>query len=133
MDYHFSTDPIHDYVARFSMEHTALGYWLTAEIGANGSRISILLAAIERIQQRRSWEFELEGAEYSLQLSPEQALVQAHSLFTDSHLSQDPDSEEQEFGDQLDYFDAESRAHCGLDDFKALLIDWQQFVGCSGS
>ena len=126
MDYDFSTDPIFDYVARFSMDHTALGYWLTAEIGANSQRINTLLSAIDRIQQRRSWEFELEGNEYSLQLSPEQAQVKAHSLFVDSHHSED-----EEFSDGLDYFDAEASAHCGLDDFKALLIDWQQFVGCS--
>lgn len=126
MDYHFVTDPVHQYVARLSMDHTALGYWLTAEVGANGQRIRTLLAAIEQIQQRRRWEFELEGAEYSLQLSPEQALVRSHALFS-PHVDDGSES----LDDGLDYFDDESSAHCGLDDFKALLIDWQQFVGCS--
>ncbi|MEH6650777.1 MAG: YacL family protein [Motiliproteus sp.] len=128
MDYDFVTDPIQQYVARCSMEHCAMGYWLTAEVGANAKQISTLLNAIERIQQRRSWEFELDGSEYSLQLSPEQALVRANALCGVN----DPDHDEHEpFGGEMDYFDAESSAHCGLDDFKALLIDWQRFVGCS--
>jgi uncharacterized protein YacL (UPF0231 family) len=105
MDYDFTTDPIHDYVARCSADHTALGYWLTAEIGANDQRINALLGAIERIQQRRSWEFELEGVEYSLQLSPEQAVVRAHALSADTR-ADDPSH-----GDESEFFDD------GLNDF----------------
>lgn len=126
MDYDFVTDPIHQYVARCSMEHCALGYWLTAEVGADSLRIATLLDAIDRIQQRRSWEFELEGSEYSLQLSPEQALVRANAL--GSINSPDPD-ETDLFDGEMNFFDAESSANCGLEDFKEFLTDWQRFIG----
>lgn len=125
MDYEFVTDPIHQYVARCSMEHCALGYWLTAEVGVNAQRIGVLLNAIERIQQRRSWEFELEGCEYSLQLSPEQALVRANALGAINGLDHD---ETDPFDGEMNFFDAESSANCGLEDFKDFLTDWQRFI-----
>ncbi len=119
MDYHFTSDPIEGYAALFSMGHEALGHWLTSEIGANPQQIGKLLDAIQRIEQRRSWQFELQGKEYSLQLTPDEAIIQAHSLYASVD----------ELNDAMDYYDSESSAHCGLDDFKAALIDWCQFVG----
>ena len=31
-------------------------------------------------------------------------------------------------GEDLDFYDSESRASCGLEDFKDLLMEWQEFV-----
>ncbi len=119
MDYQFSHDFIGDPVARCSMGHEALGSWLTAEIGSNSILISTLQSAIEQLQRRQAWEYHLEGAEYRLELSREQAIVRAHALFADSD----------DLTDELDYYDAESLAHCGLEDFATLLRAWCQFIG----
>ena len=119
MDYEFRTDLLGRHTAAFPMGHEALGNWLTSELGANVQRIEAVLAALQRIENRQSWEFELEGTEYGLQLSPEEAVVRANSLFVDVD----------ELNDGMDYYDAESVAQCGLDDFKALLLDWIRFVG----
>jgi hypothetical protein len=123
MDYEFITDPIGRHIAHCSMGHEALGNWLTSELGRNAPLIEGLFDAIQRIQRRQSWKYELEGSEFSLQLSPEEAVVKAHALF---------DSED-ELTDDMNYYDSESVAHCGLNDFEALLIAWCQFVGCSPS
>ncbi|MEH6824010.1 MAG: YacL family protein [Motiliproteus sp.] len=119
MDYEFSTDPIGNHVARCSMGHEALGSWLTAEIGTNHRQISTLFEAVQRLQQRQAWEFQLEGTEYALELTRDEAIVRAHSLFADAD----------ELTDAQDYYDAESLAQCGLEDFAELLHAWRQFIG----
>ncbi|MEH6470104.1 MAG: YacL family protein [Halopseudomonas sp.] len=121
MDYEFSTDLTGRYSAQFSMGHEALGNWLSAEIGDNAARIKTLFEALLRLQQRQAWEFQLEGREYSLELSREEATVRAHALF----------AETDEFSEELEYYDSESLAQCGLDDFKEMLSAWCQFIGLS--
>ena len=119
MDYEFRTDLLGRHVAHFPMGHEALGNWLTSDLGNNPQRIQGVFDAILLIENRQTWEYELEGAEYALQLSPDEAVVRAHSLY----------AEADQLNDDMDYYDSESQAQCGLDDFKALLIDWIQFVG----
>lgn len=119
MDYEFTNDFAGNQVARCSMGHEALGRWLTAEIGTDARLLEKLLAAIQRLQQRQAWEFQLEGVEYALELTREEAIVRAHSLFADTD----------GLTEELDYYDAESLAQCGLEDFAAMLRAWCQFIG----
>ncbi len=121
MDYKFKTDLLGRHVAQFTMGHEALGYWLTSDLGNNAQRIEAVFKAIDQIQSKQSWDFELEGAEYALQLSPGEAIVRAHSLHVEG--------DDAAFGDDMDFYDSESLAQCGLDDFKELLAAWTQFVG----
>ena len=119
MDYEFTKDIIGSYIARFPMGHEALGSWLTSELGGNKERIQKLFTAVQKLQQRQSWDYELEGTEYRLQLTRDEAVVQAHSLFCS----------DEELANDMDYYDSESFAQCGLDDFEAMLKDWSRFVG----
>lgn len=119
MDYEFSNDFAGNQVVRCSMGHEALGSWLTAEIGTNAMLIEKLLAAIQRLQQRQAWEFHLEGAEYAIELTREEAIIRAHTLFADAD----------ELTEGIDYYDAESLAQCGLEDFAELLRAWCRFIG----
>jgi len=119
MDYEFSNDFIGDPVARCSMGHEALGNWLTAEIGSNATLIGKLQTALQQLQQRTLWEYQLDGTEYAIELTREEAIVRAHSLFADTD----------NLTDGLDYYDAESLARCGLQDFATLLTAWCQFIG----
>lgn len=127
MDYEFSNDFIGDPVARCSMGHEALGNWLTAEIGTNAALISTLQSAIQQLQQRQIWEYHLEGSEYAIEITREEAIVRAHSLFADAGTNAYSDTDG--LTDDLDYYDAESLAHCGLEDFATLLRAWCQFTG----
>ncbi|MFT6917130.1 MAG: hypothetical protein ACJAWL_003487 [Motiliproteus sp.] len=117
MDYEFTNDFVGDQVVRCSMDHEALGNWLTTEIGTNAVLIEKLRAAIHKLQQRKSWEFHLEGSQYAIELTREEAIVRAHSLYADADAAE-----------ELDYYDAESLAHCGLEDFAALLQAWCEFI-----
>ncbi len=123
MDYKFTTDLVGRHIAQFTMGHEALGYWLTSELGSNAGRIASVFKAIVRIQNNESWGFELEGQEYALSLSPDEAVIRANGL--DYH------NDDADYGleDDLDFYDSESQAQCGLDDFKELLAAWIQFVG----
>ncbi|OMH31723.1 YacL family protein [Motiliproteus sp. MSK22-1] len=119
MDYEFTKDFVGSYVAHFPMGHEALGSWLTTELGGDQERIQKLYTAITELQQQQSWDYQLDGAEYRLQLTRDEAVVQAHTLFYS----------DDELTDNMDYYDSESFAQCGLDDFKAMLTDWSRFVG----
>lgn len=129
MDYQFKTDVTGEPMADFEMGHEALGHWLTDELKGERTNIFKVLQAVEDIQAKQSWEFELVGAQYDLSLTVSEASIRSHALSADSlevkgALSED-DSDEVE----LDYYDAEAFSHCGLDDFKSVLLDWAEFTG----
>ncbi len=119
MDYEFLTDTVDRPIARLSMDHEALGNWLTWELGSNPANLANVLSALEQLQTRKIWEFEQQGAEFNLQLTREEARVQANSMFQDGA----------ELADDIDFYDSEAQAHCGLDDFSALIKAWCEFVG----
>lgn len=120
MDYEFTLDLSGDYCAEFSMGHEALGYWLTNELGSRQSVMTAIFSAIEQLQNKQRWDYEVEGAEYNLLLTRDDATVRAHGL--DSDFADDEPEEE------LDYYDQESTACCGLEDFIEILTGWQAFI-----
>ncbi|WP_372833957.1 YacL family protein [Pontibacterium sp.] len=121
MEYEFSQD-FTGPEARFSMGHEALGYWLTQEVGDRADKISSLFKALDNLTQGTAWDFEMEGFEYDLMLSRDDASVKAHSLNA---------GDEADLEEDMDFYDAESSARCGLEDFSSLLKDWAEFVGYS--
>lgn len=129
MDYQFKTDIYGQPLAVFSMGHEALGHWLSDELKGRETSIKQVIQAIENIQAKQTWDFELRGVEYDLLLSPTEASIRSHALSADSievngDFSEDDDPDEQE----LDYYDAEAAALCGLDDFKSVMLDWVEFT-----
>ncbi len=122
MDYQFRRDVIGIPEARFSMNYEAMAAWLMEEVGQNRQTLGILLTTIENLNNKSRWEYQQDGQQYHLLLTRETAEVRAALLDSEMH------SEESE---SLDYYDSESSSHCGLDDFKTMLLSWQEFIQSS--
>lgn len=120
MDYDFTHDIYGAFRAEFSMGHEALGYWLTYELRSRQTVIAELLAIIAELQNHQRMDYMLQGSEYNLLLSRDEAVVRAHAL--------DSEFEEEQPEDNLVFYDQESTASCGLDDFIEIIADWQQFT-----
>jgi uncharacterized protein YacL (UPF0231 family) len=121
MDYRFFYNERQLPCARLSMDHEAFGLWLTDELGADTEQLSRLLQAISSLEQGQQTEFQWQGRDFLLRLTRDDAEVIALVLLQDHSL------EELE-GEDLEFYDAESFAACGLDDFKELLSEWQEFL-----
>lgn len=132
MDYDFKTDLYGEPEARFSMGHEAIGRYFSEHLGRSRARIDALLLTLAQ-QQNSHREQTLSDVEFELRLSRErvavhtlasQAAEHAEHRAGDSH-----DVDGNGFGDeQLDYFDDEQWAECGLPDFQQALEAWRQFV-----
>lgn len=119
MDYHFQRSFSGQPEAQFTMDHEAMGIWLTEELGSSQQRLEHLLQVVDSLEKGLRWEYFDDGIDYRLHLTRDRAEVRAALLDTEM------DCEEME---DLDYYDHESISHCGLDDFKALLLGWQDFL-----
>ncbi|OED41940.1 hypothetical protein ACH42_12900 [Endozoicomonas sp. (ex Bugula neritina AB1)] len=119
MEYQFCRDLIGKPEACFSMDHEAVGNWLIIELGTLPDKITPLIAIVNALINNERWEYSMEGQEFDLKLTRDQAEVRA------SLLSTNMDCEEME---DMDYYDDESISHCGLDDFKTMLESWLEFI-----
>ena len=73
MDYEFQRDLTGGILARFSMDHEAIGYWLNDEIQGDISLIDQIFEEMEGIKgSERQWE--LIGKEYSLSIDDEEVI-----------------------------------------------------------
>lgn len=97
--------------AKCSMEHIALANWFNSEVRSNSSVFLTALSALENPSPQQ--EIRLIGREYSLFIQGDEVLVQANNL----NVEQAEDIWEQDFH----YYDAESVAMCGSDDFRRFL------------
>ncbi len=119
MDYDFSFDEYDKPIAEFSMGHEAMGSWFSDELGANQQRIEELCDIIEQLISRRIQQRLIEGTEYQLRLSQEDAEVRALSLDLDI---------DEELPEDTHLYDEESFSECGLEDFQQALLSWQAFI-----
>ena len=118
MDYEFSRDLYGRYKAEFSMGHEALGLWLSEELATNVMLMTSLLAKLEQLQNRQCWEHIQSGREFTLSMSQEGVEVRSSQL----------DDRDDQAPEELNHYDQESEACCGLDDFRQLLEEWQRFT-----
>ena len=100
------------------MGHEAVGTWLEHEINIDLANIARLLTQIRLLQAQRLEQFEFLGAEFSLFLNQEEAKVVANILLSDND----------ELPDDLSFYDEESLALCGLEDFEQMLLSYQRFI-----
>lgn len=107
-----------EYYVKCSMGHEIVGRWLQEDIGKNQESIQQVLDLIEQAKQHPSKEFKLSGREISLSIQQFDVLVEEHVLTQEQEL----DSEE------FDFYNSESTATCGLEDFHSLIEQWQEFV-----
>lgn len=104
------------------MEHIALANWFNLELNANPALISTALSAIQQAKSVISaQEIPLIGKEYSLFIDQQEVLVKANNL-------EIPDLQLQQLDEGFDYYDQESIALLGLEDFEAFLRSYVDFA-----
>ncbi|WP_446470735.1 YacL family protein [Xenorhabdus stockiae] len=117
MEYEFMQDVTGQVTARFSMDHEAIGHWLNEEVKDDLSILDKITSALIEIKgSARQWQ--LNGHEYTLLMSEEEIMIRANQLQFDT--------EEMEEG--MSYYDNESLAFCGTDDFIDMLANYRDFV-----
>lgn len=120
MDYEFRRNTLDDsFHAELSMGHEALGRWLVDELGTDHDAIDEVLENLNRVMQQGG-EWLRPGKVFHLQLTPEEALVQANSVM---------ESGEEEMPDvDLHAYEEESVSLCGPEDLLLVLEAWQDFI-----
>lgn len=122
MEFDFKKDYFSDKAAvKLSMGHEAFGTWLEEE-GQEKSWVEKLLLVSEQLQAREIIEYKLVGNEFCLYLSIEEAKIVNHSLHEVEVVS------ELESANDLNFYDQEIEAECGLEDFINLLESWLDFI-----
>ena len=119
MEYQFSRNSYDTPEAHFSMNHEAIGNWLMTEIGTHPSKTKQLIGICESLIARKCWSHEVDGHEFNLRLTRDEAEVTATLLATNM------DCDEME---DMNYYDNESVSRCGLDDFHLMLQSWHEYL-----
>ncbi|AUI65764.1 MULTISPECIES: YacL family protein [Glaesserella] len=122
MEYQF-THTMHGVVAKCSMDHEAFARWLNTEISPNPKELNNIFAEIEHCRHTKdiNYEWILEGKEYSLYLNIEEVMVKANNLEMTFE-------EIEAVEDGFSFYDEESIAFCGLEDFEMFLTAYQKFI-----
>lgn len=121
MEYQF-THTMHGVIARCSMDHEAFARWLNNEIIGNDKALHIILEEIERFKAiyPNQYEFVFEGKEYSLYFNGDEVIAKANNL--------EDDFDKSLMEEGFNFYNEESVAFCGLNDFEAFLKAYQKFL-----
>jgi uncharacterized protein YacL (UPF0231 family) len=125
VDYEFSRNSFDDsYRIVFSMGHEAMGRWLLDELGTDLNEVDAWLATFTQLRQEQQWR----GHTFTLTANPEEVVVMANAMLqtpsdeaTDTLSAQD-----------LQFYDQESSAACGYEDFLAMLEAYRDFIARYG-
>ncbi|AOM41060.1 YacL family protein [Xenorhabdus hominickii] len=118
MEYQFMQDVTGQVTTSFSMDHEAIGHWLNEEVKGDLSVLDKITVALKDIKgSERQWQ--LVGHEYTLLMTEEEIMIRANQLQFDT---------EEIIEEGMSYYDNESLAFCGTDDFIAMLADYKEFV-----
>ena len=120
MEYQF-THTMHGVVAKCSMDHEAFARWLNTELSNNPKELQDIFTEIAKCRIATNYEAIFEGKEYTLYLSADEVMAKANNL----DMAFD-DLDEMEEG--FNFYNEESIAFCGLEDFEAFLQAYQRFV-----
>ncbi|HHF2884178.1 YacL family protein [Vibrio diabolicus] len=108
-----------EYYVKCSMGHEIVGRWLQEEIGKDPMKIAQVEKLIEQSFSAPSQEHNLTGTEISLMIQGDEVLVQENALAHDHDV---------EMESELDFYNAESTASCGIEDFMILIERWKDFL-----
>lgn len=108
-----------EYYVKCSMGHEIVGRWLQEEIGKDPAKTHQVEALIEQSFSSPSQEHSLTGTEISITIHGDEVLVQENIL---AH------SYDLELDSEFDFYDAESTASCGIEDFVTLIEQWKDFL-----
>uniref|UniRef100_Q0I3P0 Uncharacterized protein n=1 Tax=Histophilus somni (strain 129Pt) TaxID=205914 RepID=Q0I3P0_HISS1 len=119
MDYQF-THNVDQVTVNFSMEHEAIANWFNIEVRLNSDLIPTALNYLQQAKQSRNEkEFSLIGNEFSVFIHSDEVMIKANNLAIEEH-----DELEADFH----YYDEESIAFCGLEDFEYFLKSYLSFI-----
>ena len=120
MEFEFRKDFISGLATvKLSMGHEAFGTWLEQE-GQSVAWVNHLLSKTISLQSRAINEFKLMGDEFTLLLNQHEAQVVNHSLLSDQ--------DESLLEEDMNFYDLEVQAACGLEDFINLIESWLEFI-----
>ncbi|MBU2896357.1 YacL family protein [Vibrio hepatarius] len=107
------------YYVKPSMGHEILGRWLEEEIGKDRQKIQQVDELLEAVKYSPLLEHKYAGCEISLIIQGDEVTVQENVLSHGDVLLEDS---------ELNYYNSESTASCGLQDFSSLFKQWQDFL-----
>ena len=107
------------YYVKPSMGHEILGRWLEEEIGKDKQKIQQIEQLLQAVEQSPLLEHRFTGCEISLIIHGDEVTVEENVL---SHGESMPEDSE------FDYYNCESKASCGLDDFVSVFEHWKAFL-----
>ncbi|MDC9593372.1 YacL family protein [Xenorhabdus sp. IM139775] len=117
MEYEFMQDLTGQVTSSFSMDHEAVGHWLNEEVKGDLRVLDKITAALQEIKgSERQWQ--LAGHEYTLLMSEGEIMIRANQLQFDTEVIEEG----------MSYYDNESLAFCGTDDFIDMLADYRGFI-----
>ncbi|MDC9580966.1 YacL family protein [Xenorhabdus sp. PR6a] len=117
MEYEFMQDLTGQVTSSFSMDHEAIGHWLNEEVKGDLRVLDKITAALQEIKgSERQWQ--LAGHEYTLLMSEGEIMIRANQLELDTEVIEEG----------MSYYDNESLAFCGTDDFIDMLAHYRGFV-----
>ncbi|WP_047049828.1 YacL family protein [Vibrio mexicanus] len=121
MEFEFTRNTLMgEYYVKCSMGHEIVGRWLQEEIGKDRDKIAEVEALIVDSQGKLSSDCRLEGAEISLSIQGDEVTIQENVLDHEMKLEE---------GSEFDFYNSESTASCGIDDFELLIERWKDFLG----
>lgn len=107
------------YSVQCSMGHEIVGRWLQEEIGRDPEKLTQVSELIEQAYRSSNETITLPGTEISLSIESGEVVVQENAMLQQSDEEMEPD---------FDFYDCESSAVCGLEDFALLIERWQRFL-----
>lgn len=119
MEYQFVKGLTGECRIKCSMGHEVIGRWLEQEIYTDKVRIASLLVAIEQIKSEDVQEHSLLGKEISIVIRRDEVTVQENALAHEDDTLHDS---------EFDFYDCESDAGCGFEDFEQLIQSWCEFI-----
>ncbi|MEH6451698.1 MAG: YacL family protein [Psychromonas sp.] len=120
MEFEFRKDFITEKATvKLSMGHEAFATWLEQE-GQSVDWVNDLLEKTYKIQSRNAGELKLVGGEFSLLLNHDEVEVVNHSILNDV--------DDSELESDFSFYELETRAYCGLEDFINFMESWLEFI-----
>ncbi|WP_371188189.1 YacL family protein [Thalassotalea maritima] len=125
MEYTFRSDFITaKATAEFNYEHQIIAYWLENEVADNKLKLTEIIAQLEQLTENNQ-ELELPGQEYSILIEDGEVYVSANATL---HAESLPEHLPEYLQSDVDDFEQNQQASCGLEDFLQMLNDWREFL-----
>lgn len=120
VEYEFSQTENQTLEVNFSSGSEAVGRWISDELGSDIQKTDDLLSIILELEKRQRPDYQSRGREFQLSIIDCEVQISAHSL--------DLEYDDEDIPESTNLYNSELESGCGLEDFKAVLLDWRKFV-----